>query len=261
MSTMVTASARLTAQSRQHLREQLGLSLDPAAELDRLSSILESGMAGLPALQQMIGTTEASMALTALAPVEFGELTSLLADAGNLGEQTLAESLQSGLAEAVAVADARITAAARDMTANAFAESGAELGYTAWVFSADAATGVELRRDHEVVLVRVHDDGAVDFDHAGLFDAACGERQLQLERGAERRGVVLTQRNQRYHKASGGGELIAAAGASGDPSLARATALAAAPRTARQAPALRRIGDTPASGRRRAQRARRGGMA
>ena len=79
------------------------------------------------------------------------------------------------------------------------------------------------------MLIRVHDGGEVEFDHAGLFDAACGERQLELEQGAERRGVTLTQRNQHYHGAPGGGALIAAAGASGDPSLARATALAAEP--------------------------------
>jgi hypothetical protein len=60
-----------------------------------------------------------------------------------------------------------------------------------------------------------------------LSDATCTDRQLELEQAAARRGIVLTQRNQHYHGAPRGGALIAAAGASGDPSLARATALAA----------------------------------
>jgi len=241
MSTKVTASARLSTSCRQQLREQLRLSLDPTAELGHLSSIMGSGQISLAALQETIITPEISSVLSTLAPVEFGGVRTLLADPGNPDPQALAASLQTGLAGAVAVADARVTATARDITASAFAESGRELGYTASLCRAEAATGVELRREHEVVLIRVHDGGEVEFDHAGLFDAACGERQLKLEQGAERRGVTLTQRNQHYHDAPGGGELIAAAGASGDPSLARATALAAEQPATQQASTGRRI--------------------
>lgn len=241
MSTRVTASARLSTACQQQLRDQLGLSLDPAVELGRLSSIMESGCISLPALQEIISAPAVSSMLGALAPAEFGGVSTLLAAAGNPDPQALAASLQAGLAGAVAVADATVTATARDITASAFAESGLELGYTVSACRAETATGLELRREHEIVLLRVHDGGEVEFDHAGLFDAACGGRQLALEQGAERRGVALTQRNQHYHGAPGGGELIAAAGASGDPSLARATALAAGQPAAQQAPAARRV--------------------
>jgi hypothetical protein len=240
MSTRVTASARLSTACRQQLREQLGLSLDPAVELGRLSSIMESGRLSLPALQEMISAPEVNSVLSALAPAEFGGASALLSSTGNPDPQALAASLQDELAGAVAAADAAVAATARDITANAFAESGVELGYTVSACRADAATGLELRREHEIVLLRIHDGGEVDFDHAGLFDSACGERQLQLEQGAERRGITLTQRSQYYHGAPSGGELIAAAGASGDPSLARATALAAG-QPVPQAPAGRKI--------------------
>lgn len=261
MSTRVTASARLSAACRQQLREQLGLSLDPTAELGRISSIItESGQLSLPDLQEVISAPEIGSLLGALAPAEFSTVSTLLASAGGQDPQALAASLQAGLTGAVAVADATVTATARDITATAFAESGLELGYTVSVCQAEEATGVELRRAHEVVLVRVHDGGEVEFDHAGLYDASCGERQLALEQGAERRGVRLTQRNQHYHGAAGGGELIAAAGASGDPSLARATAVAAG-RPARQAPAARKITRTAAGEHRRSRPKQPGGAA
>ncbi len=243
MSTRVTASARLSTACRQQLREQLGLSLDPIVELGRLSPIMESGRLTLPALQEMISAPAISLVLGALAPAEFDGACALLGNAGNPDPQALAASLQDGLAGALAAADAALAATTRDITANAFAESGLDLGYTVAVCRAAAATGLELRREHEVVLLRIRDNGEVEFDHAGLFDAACGQRQLQLEQGAERRGITLTQRKQRYHGALGRGELIAAAGASGDPSLARATALAAR-QSAPQAPAgLKITGD------------------
>jgi hypothetical protein len=240
MSTRVTASARLSTACRQQLREQFGLSLDPAVELCRLSSIMESGCLSLPVLQEMISAPAVSSVLGALAPAEFGGVCALLGNPGNPDPQALAACLQDGLAGAVAAADGTVAATARDITASAFAESGLELGYSVSACRADAATGLELRREHEVVLLRIHDGGEVEFDHAGLFDAACGERQLQLEQAAERRGITLTQRSQHYHGAPGGGQLIAAAGASGDPSLARATALAAG-QPAPQAPAGRKV--------------------
>lgn len=248
MSTRVTAAARLSTACRQQLREQLGLSLDPTVELGRLSSIIESGHLSLPVLQEMISAPEVNSVLGALAPAEFGGVCALLANAGNPDPQALAAYLQDGLAGAVAAADVTVVATARDITASAFAESGLELGYTVSACRADAATGLELRREHEVVLLRIHDGGEVEFDHAGLFDAVCGERQLKLELGAERRGITLTQRNQHYHGAPSGGELIVAAGASGDPSLARATALAAGQPAPQASDGRKVIGDRRRAG-------------
>jgi len=239
MSTRITAAARLTATCRQQLRDQLSLNLDPAAELGRVSALMASARITLPDLQELVSNPMVSSVLATLAPVQFGEVRNLLADARNPSPLALATSLQAGLAQAIAAADAKVTATARDITANGFAESGLDLGYTVSVCHAETATGLELRREHEIVLVRVQDGGDVEFDHAGLFDAACTDRQLELEQAAARRGVILTQRNQHYHGAPDGGALIAAAGASGDPSLARATALAAS-RPAQQAPARRK---------------------
>jgi hypothetical protein len=254
MSTRITAAARLSATCRQQLREQLSLDLDPADELGRVSALMESAQITLPDLQQLVSTPTVSSVLGTLAPAEFSEVSSLLTGARHLNPLDLASSVQAGLAEAIAVADAKVTATARDITADVFAESGLDLGYTVSVCQAEAATGLELRREHEVVLVRVHDGGDVEFDHAGLFDAACTDRQLELEQAAERRGIVLTQRNQHYHGAPRGGALIAAAAASGDPSLARATALAAS-QPAQQASARRRNTRTARASQRRRARA------
>lgn len=126
-----------------------------------------------------------------------------------------------------------VTVTVRDIIANAFADAGLDLGYTVSVCGAEAATGLELRREHEIVLLRVHDSGEVEFDHAGLSDAACTDRQLKLEQAVARQGVVLTQRIQHDHGTPQGGALIADALATGDPSLARATALTASRPTQR----------------------------
>jgi hypothetical protein len=254
MSTRVTAAARLSATCRQQLREQLSLNLDPAAELGRVSALMGSARITLPDLQELISGPAVSSVLGTLAPAQFSEVRNLLADARNPNPLALATSLQTRLAEAVAIADAKVTATARDITASVFAESGLDLGYTVSVCPAEAATGLELRREHEVVLVRVHDGGDVEFDHAGLSDPTCTDRQLELEQAAERRGIVLTQRNQHYHGAPRGGALIAAAGATGDPSLARATALAASQHA--QAPARRNDARTARAGEYRRARAR-----
>lgn len=255
MSTRITAAARLSATCRQQLREQLCLNLDPADELGRVSALMESARITLPDLQQLVSTPTVSSVLGTLAPVQFGEVRDLLADTRNIDAPALAASARTGLAEAVAVADAEVTATARDITANVFAQSGLDLGYTVSVCQADAAAGLELRREHEIVLVRVHDGGDVEFDHAGLSDATCTDRQLELEQAAARRGIVLTQRNQHYHGAPRGGALIAAAGASGDPSLARATALAAS-QPVQQAAAPRKDARTARADQLRRARAR-----
>lgn len=258
MSTRVTAAARLNATCRHQLHELLGLDFDPAAELGRVSAVTESGRVTLHDLQELVSAPSVSSVLGTLAPAQLGQVRTLLADAAeNCSALALATSVRAGFAEAIAAADAKVTATIRDITANVFAESGLDLGYTVSVCQADAATGLELRREHEIVLIRVHDGGDVDFDHAGLFDASCTDRQLELEQAAEGRGVTLTQRNQHDHGAPAGGALIAAAGATGDPSLARATALAAS-QPAQQMPTRHRdTWATRAGQRRRARRRQR----
>jgi hypothetical protein len=125
----------------------------------------------------------------------------------------------------VAAADARIAAATRDITTAAFMQAGAELDYTVSLCRGTTATSVELRRGHEVVLLRILNGGDMDFDHAGLFDATCEQRQLGLEQGVERRGITLARRHWRSRDAASGGELAAAARVDRDLNLALATVL------------------------------------
>jgi hypothetical protein len=194
MSTRVIATAKLTAACRHDLREQLGLSADPADELSRLDSIIGSRQLTVPDLRQLISTPNASSVLTALVLAEFSRVRARLEGGSRSALETTAADLQAELAETVAIAATVVTAATRGMTANILAESGRELGYTVTTHHCDSAACIELRRGPEIVLIEVHDGGGVDFDHGGLTGDAHGEHQLQLERAAERRGVFVTQR-------------------------------------------------------------------
>jgi hypothetical protein len=220
VSTRVSASARLSAACQEQLREQLDLHLDPTIEIGRLHAFLDSERIDVPAIEEIISTKTVSSVLGKLAPGAFGWVCDLLARARDAApdQQALAASAQAKLAEAVAAADARIAVALRGITAGAFTQAAVELDYAVSVCRGTTALGVELRRGREVVLLRIHNGGELDFDHFGLLDAKCGQRQLSLERAVERRGITLAKRHQRYHDAAGGGEQIA--GARGDACLA-----------------------------------------
>jgi hypothetical protein len=193
MSTRVIATVRLNATCHRELCEQLGLSVDPVGELSRLNSIIGSGQLSLPDLQQMISTPSASVALCTLAPAEFSRVRAHTEGGSRSALETTAADLQAELAETLAVATIAVMTSTRDITANTFAESGRELGYAVTTQQAETATFVELRRGQGVVSVAVHNGGKVEFDHCGLTDT-CAERQFELERAAERRGVFVTQR-------------------------------------------------------------------
>jgi hypothetical protein len=227
MSTRLSASARLGAACRAQLSEHLGLPLDPAAALGRLDVFLDSERIDVLALREMVSTHTVRSVLGTLAPGEFGRACGLLAGPGVAvpDQHALAASALTELAAAVAAAGARLATATRDIIAGAFTRAAAELDYTVSVCRGATATGVELRRENELVLLRIKDGGDVDVDHAGLIDAVSGQQQLGLEQAIEHRGITLTKRRQRYHDAADGGELIAAAAARGDASLARATVL------------------------------------
>lgn len=242
MSTRVTASTRMSAACQQLLRERLDLTLDATIELGNLNMIMETEQVSLPSLREIITAEPVSMTLGTLVPDLFEHTRGLLAAEESAAEsaadpRALASLAQAGLADALAAAGAVIADTTRDITAEAFAEAGAELGYAVSVCRGDVATGIELRREHEIVLLRVEDGGSVESDHAGLADGTCGDRQRELEQAAARRGITLTHRDQEDHGTAAGGKLILAAAARRDPSLARATALdAQQPRASVPAP-------------------------
>jgi hypothetical protein len=193
MSAHVSASARLSAACREQLREQAGLSLDPAAELGRLGVFLDSERIDVLALREMISAPAVSSVLGALAPKEFGRACGLLAGTGAViqDQHVLAESALAELAAAVTAANAWLAAATRDITARAFMQAAGELDYTVSVCRGATATGVELRRGDELVLLRIHDGGDVDVDHAGPAGATGGQQLLRLEQAIARRGILL----------------------------------------------------------------------
>jgi hypothetical protein len=194
MSARVIATARLTAACRHELCEQLRLSVDPTSGLSRLNSMVGSRQLTLPDLQRLISTPSARLMLSTLASAEFSRVRAHMEGGSRSALETTAADLQAELAETVAIATTVVMAATRDITAHTLAKSGLELGYTVATHRADNATRVELRRGHETVMVRVHDGGNMEFDHAGLTDGTCGEHQLQLERGAKHHGVLITKR-------------------------------------------------------------------
>jgi hypothetical protein len=191
MSTRLIATVRVNANCRREIRKKLRLSVDPASELSHLNSILGSRRLTLPDLRRLVSEPRASSVLSTLAPAEFSRVRARLADGRRSALETTAADLQAELAETLLVATAVVAVATQGITVTTFAESGLELGYNVTTHQAESATCVELRRGHEVVLVVVHDDGRVEFDHDG---PACEERHLQLQRVAERRGVFISQR-------------------------------------------------------------------
>ena len=194
MSTRVIATARLNATCRHKLCGQFGLSVDPASELSHLSSIIGSSQLTLPGLRQLVSTASASSVLSTLAPAEFSRVLAHMESGSRSALEMTAADLQTELAETLAVAATVVTVATRDITANTIAESGLELGYTVTTHPGETTTCIELRRGHEVVLVRVHDGGNLEFDHSGVTDDTYGEHQIQLERAAKRYGVFIAQR-------------------------------------------------------------------
>jgi hypothetical protein len=226
MSTRISASARISAVCNELVKQRLNITLSSAVDLGQVQSALDSGRVDLPALQGMVAG-EISGVLSALAPVPFARAQDILTGpnhtAGNPSALTL--SARTELASALAIARSAIAGATRDVTADAFTEAGRELQYVVSSCRGTSTTGIELRRGNEVMLVRIHDGGAVESDHAGLVDHTCTDRQRELEEAVARRGIVLTGRKQLNHGAYNGGDLISAAASLGDPSLARATVI------------------------------------
>lgn len=224
MSTRMTASVRISAACRDLVRQRLNIPLGAALDLGQVSAALDTGRVDLPALRGMVTGGEISGVLAALAPAPFARVRGLLTGsvpAANPSARVM--SARTELASAVSVANATIAGATRDITAEAFTEAAKELQYSVSVCRGATATGIELRRANELMLLRIHDGGAIESDHAGLADATCGDRQRELEEAAARRGIDLTGRKQLNHGSFNGGELISAAAARHDPSLARAT--------------------------------------
>jgi hypothetical protein len=234
MSTRVLVNTRLTVACQELARQQLRLPADATLDLSGLRTALTAAQRiDLAAISQLVSSAPVHMTLGALAPTAFGTVSQLLArQQPGTDPQTLATSARTALGTALSEASAAIGAATRDITAQAFTAAGQELGYTVSTCRGDVATGIELRRDHEVVLMRVDDDGAVESDHAGLAGSACGDRQRELEEAAARQGVVITHRDEQHHSSAGGGDLIRTAASRRDPSLARAVALIARPAVA-----------------------------
>jgi hypothetical protein len=192
MSTRLIATVRVNASYRHEIRQKLRLSVDPASELSHLNSILGSRQLTLPDLRRLISEPSASSVLSTLAPAEFSRVCARLEDGRRSALETTAADLQAELAETLMVATTVVAVATQGITVTAFAESGLELGYNVTTHQAESVTCVELRRGHELVLVVVHDDGSVEFDHGGLAGRACDEEHLQLQRAAERRGVFIS---------------------------------------------------------------------
>jgi len=229
MSTRALTSTRLAVACQELARQQLRLPAAATLDLSGLRTALGAVQRiDLPAIGRLVSSAPVRMTLGALAPAAFGTVSQLLAgQRPGVDPETAAASAREALGSALSTASAAIGAATRDITAEAFTTAGRELGYTISVCRGDAATGIELRRDHELMLMRVDDGGAVESDHAGLPGGAGGDRQRELEEAAARRGVVITRRDERRHSSGRGGELIRAAAGRRDPSLARAVALSA----------------------------------
>jgi hypothetical protein len=224
MSTRTTQNAVMNAACRELLNERLDITLGQSIDLGEIRASLDSGCVDLSGLQSLSRSPELSRVLGKLAPAPFARAqVSLGISASALNLSAVTSSARAALVDAVSTAEAAIDGATRDLTAEAVTAAAAELGYTCSSYRGTTATGVELWRGDELLLLRIHDGGVVESDHLGLADASCGDRQRELEAAVARRGVTLTGRKQYNHGSRAGGDLITAAVERKDPSLARAT--------------------------------------
>jgi hypothetical protein len=261
MSTRVSATVKMTAACQDLVRHRLQLPPTATAQLESLKAMMATGRAELPALRQMVGRETVRSTLGALAPAAFQQACTMLTTAKvpGISQAAFAASVQSQLSDAVSAAETSIANATRALTADAFAQAGADLGYTVSVCAGNSTTGMELRRNHELILLRIHNGGAVESDQAGLKDATCGDRQRELEEGAARLGITFADRCQRNHGLAVGGDLITTAARQHDTSLARATVRDAEPASApERGPRLFDPGAVTEPGK-RARTTRRGG--
>src|SRR6185437_12696802 len=154
MSTRVTQNTRMNAACRELVSEQLNVNLGQALDLSGLRATLDSERLDLSGLQSLVGNAELGGILGQLAPAPFARAQAALAmPASALNLSGLTASAQADLADAVATAGTVIDGATRDLTVEAFTEAAQELGYTYSASRGPAATGIELWRDHELLLL------------------------------------------------------------------------------------------------------------
>jgi hypothetical protein len=168
-------------------------------------------------------------------------------DADRIGAAAVAELRTALLAGAYGLGRKE-----RLIVATIAAQASVNLGYTVTRYDGEATTGIEARRGHEVIAMSIEDRGAMEFDHAGLTDNTCLNRQSDLEGEMARLGVDLVVTTRVAHGDYRGGGLIAAAAARQRESLAhgvvgaKETASIFAPRTPQRPPdSTRRIGEKP----------------
>ena len=228
MSTRVTGSVQMTAQCRELVNQRLNIPLDASIALESLTLGLGLGehlQLDITPLHQLVADQAVQATIGVLAPEPFAAARDILAADGTPGTETseLAAAAQAELADAFQFSRDAMAHTARDITAEVFAAAGRDLSYTVSLCQGTTATGVEMRRGHEVMLLRVHDSGRIESDHAGLLDATCGDRQRELEHAAAQRGIVITGRQQDEHGSAKGGQLIRSAAAHRGMPLAQAT--------------------------------------
>jgi hypothetical protein len=164
--------------------------------------------------------------LTAIAGAEFDRARHLtqqtrMTMAGAAGTPDhLAAAAAAALRAALLTGASELGRQERLLVAAIAVEACARLGYEVTRHDGRSMTGVEARRGHEVILMSVASQGALEVDHAGLVDNACLDRQAALEREMSRLGADLIATDRVSHGDYRGGTLIAAAAGRGAESLA-----------------------------------------
>jgi len=218
MSTRVNQTAQINAACRELLNERLDIRLGQTVDLGQLSTALEAGRVDLSGMRSMVGNVELGGVLGKLAPAPFARAQTALAMTENaLNPSALTMSVRTDLADAVSQANAVVIGATRDLTVQAFTEAATELGYTFSSWRGADVTGLELWRNNELLLLRVHDGGLVESDHA--YNHSSYEGGDLIATAATHRESGLAKATVDTHEQlvpAKGGRLFA--GASGEPS-------------------------------------------
>jgi len=180
-------------------------------QLDRLWQIV---VEQVPSQDRLLGT---------LAPREWQQAEQLRDQAriGTTAQRDRCVELASGhLRDALERSAAALGQQERRLVAAIAERAATNLGYSVIRRDGTDVTGIEARRGHEVIAIKVADEGRLELDHAGLTDRTCVDRQAALEHEMARLGADIQTVSGEQHGSVQGGVLIARAARRRQPTLA-----------------------------------------
>jgi hypothetical protein len=210
MSTYTSSRRRLSAQLTTQVRQQLNINLSNSELIKAAQASLTFARTECDALDQALSAwdPDVTQAVNTLAPDAIAEARAIIDSAKPTTAADLAQAKRQ-LANALAASHRQIDAALHETVTKAIVEGSVGLGYQVTVCAQpDGATAFDLRRNHEILVAVVSEDGRVQADHAGLSDTICLQRHSAWVTAIANHGVEFVDDQSENHFRKGGGQLI-----------------------------------------------------